>query len=48
MDTRHLAGLEVSELGLGCMEIRDLDQAFPAGIAAGDRYLPAAMRTVGV
>ena len=50
--TKHVPYLEQNvkavDVELTAEDLRTLDQAFPAGIAAGDRYPPAAMRTVGV
>ena len=50
--TKHVGYLEqnvaAADLELTPEDLGTLEQAFPAGIAAGDRYPPAAMRTVGV
>ena len=50
--TKHVRYLEqnvgATEVELTAEDLSTLDQAFPAGIAAGDRYPPAAMRSVGV
>ena len=50
--TKHVRYLEQNvkavEIELTAEELSTLDRAFPAGIAAGDRYPAAAMRTVGV
>jgi aryl-alcohol dehydrogenase-like predicted oxidoreductase len=50
--TKHVRYLEqnvqAADLELTPEELGTLEQAFPAGIAAGDRYPPAAMRSVGV
>ena len=50
--TKHVRYLEENvgavEVELTGDELRILDEAFPAGAAAGDRYPPAGMRNVGV
>jgi aryl-alcohol dehydrogenase-like predicted oxidoreductase len=50
--TKHVGYLEqnvrAADVELTAEDLTTLEQAFPAGIAAGDRYAPAAMRTVGV
>ncbi len=49
--TKHVSYLEQNvkavDLELSAEELGGLDQAFPAGAAAGDRYAAAGMRTVG-
>jgi aryl-alcohol dehydrogenase-like predicted oxidoreductase len=40
--------VKATDVELTAEDVRALDDAFPAGIAAGDRYAPDGMRTVGV
>jgi aryl-alcohol dehydrogenase-like predicted oxidoreductase len=50
--TKHVRYLEqnveAADVELSAEDLARIEEAFPAGIAAGDRYAPAAMRTVGV
>ena len=50
--TKHVRYLEenvgAADVELNGDDLRTLDEAFPAGAAAGDRYPPAGMRTIGV
>ena len=50
--TKHVSYLEqnvrAADLELTADDLATLEQAFPAGVAAGDRYAPAGMLNVGV
>jgi aryl-alcohol dehydrogenase-like predicted oxidoreductase len=50
--TKHVRYLEenvkATDVELSTEDVRQLEEAFPAGAAAGDRYAPEGMRTVGV